>query len=168
MTLKSNKNESAAVLERVNSARTALSDLYLEQLLQNKPKTDQVRPGFRLESFRVTIWFLQGEISNSKCSPGFLKYQKFNCCIATKPNGCFVINMSCCSFINVINEVIMLHYIYQHHCVKRAQAWCARVYRVALNCGVFNMTEHYVPFICFYTFNNPLKFWSHILPKTET
>ncbi|KAK3555285.1 hypothetical protein QTP86_014970 [Hemibagrus guttatus] len=41
MTLKSNKNEPAAVLERVNSARTALSDLYLEQLLQNKPKTDK-------------------------------------------------------------------------------------------------------------------------------
>ncbi|XP_053504271.1 55 kDa erythrocyte membrane protein [Ictalurus furcatus] len=41
MTLKSDKNEPAVVLERVNSARTALSDLYLEQLLQNKPKTEQ-------------------------------------------------------------------------------------------------------------------------------
>lgn len=48
MTLKSDKNEPAVVLERVNSARTALSDLYLEQLLQNKPKTEQVR-GFRVE-----------------------------------------------------------------------------------------------------------------------
>ncbi|KAB5548634.1 hypothetical protein PHYPO_G00057860 [Pangasianodon hypophthalmus] len=41
MTLKCSKNESAVVLERANSARTALSDLYLEQLLQNKPKTDK-------------------------------------------------------------------------------------------------------------------------------
>ncbi|KAM4726227.1 LOW QUALITY PROTEIN: 55 kDa erythrocyte membrane protein [Anableps anableps] len=42
MTLKSNKNEPALVLEPVNSVRTALSDLYLEQLLQNKPKSDKV------------------------------------------------------------------------------------------------------------------------------
>lgn len=42
MTLKSNKNEPAVILESVNSARTALSDLYLEQLLQNKPKSDKV------------------------------------------------------------------------------------------------------------------------------
>uniref|UniRef100_A0A8C8CDT4 55 kDa erythrocyte membrane protein n=1 Tax=Oncorhynchus tshawytscha TaxID=74940 RepID=A0A8C8CDT4_ONCTS len=42
MTLKSNKNEPAVILERVNSARTALSDLYLEQLLQNKPKPEKV------------------------------------------------------------------------------------------------------------------------------
>ncbi|XP_067112913.1 55 kDa erythrocyte membrane protein [Osmerus mordax] len=41
MTLKSNKNEPAVRLERVNSARTALSDLYLEQLLQNKPKSEK-------------------------------------------------------------------------------------------------------------------------------
>ncbi|XP_046876687.1 55 kDa erythrocyte membrane protein [Hypomesus transpacificus] len=41
MTLKSNKNEPAVTLERVNSARTALSDLYLEQLLQNKPKSEK-------------------------------------------------------------------------------------------------------------------------------
>ncbi|KAK9955856.1 hypothetical protein ABG768_015703 [Culter alburnus] len=41
MTLNSNKNEPAVILERVNSARTALSDLYLEQLLQNKPKPDK-------------------------------------------------------------------------------------------------------------------------------
>ncbi|XP_006632677.1 55 kDa erythrocyte membrane protein [Lepisosteus oculatus] len=41
MTLKSNKNEPAAVFERVNSVRTALSDLYLEQLLQNKPKPEK-------------------------------------------------------------------------------------------------------------------------------
>ncbi|KAM8897285.1 55 kDa erythrocyte membrane protein isoform 2-T2 [Spinachia spinachia] len=40
MTLKSNKNEPAVVLEPVNSVRTALSDLYLEHLLQSKPKTD--------------------------------------------------------------------------------------------------------------------------------
>ncbi|XP_029113611.1 55 kDa erythrocyte membrane protein isoform X2 [Scleropages formosus] len=37
MTLKSSKNEPAAVFERVNSSRTALSDLYLEQLLQSRP-----------------------------------------------------------------------------------------------------------------------------------
>lgn len=42
MTLNSNKNEPAVVLESVSSVRTALSDLYLEQLLQNKPKTDKV------------------------------------------------------------------------------------------------------------------------------
>lgn len=42
MTLKSNKNEPAVILESVNSVRTALSDLYLEQLLQNKPKSDKV------------------------------------------------------------------------------------------------------------------------------
>lgn len=42
MTLKSNKNEPALILESVNSVRTALSDLYLEQLLQNKPKSDKV------------------------------------------------------------------------------------------------------------------------------
>ncbi|XP_060941550.1 55 kDa erythrocyte membrane protein [Limanda limanda] len=41
MTLKSSKNESAVILEPVSSARTALSDLYLEQLLQNKPKSDK-------------------------------------------------------------------------------------------------------------------------------
>ncbi|KAJ8266913.1 hypothetical protein GJAV_G00136100 [Gymnothorax javanicus] len=44
MTLKSNKNEPAAVFEGVNSARTALSDLYLEKLLQNKPKSEKVVP----------------------------------------------------------------------------------------------------------------------------
>ncbi|XP_038550983.1 55 kDa erythrocyte membrane protein-like [Micropterus salmoides] len=42
MTLKSNKNEPAVILDPVNSVRTALSDLYLEQLLQNKPKSDKV------------------------------------------------------------------------------------------------------------------------------
>ncbi|XP_061596028.1 55 kDa erythrocyte membrane protein isoform X1 [Cololabis saira] len=42
MTLKSNKNEPAVVLEPVSSVRTALSDLYLEQLLQHKPKPDKV------------------------------------------------------------------------------------------------------------------------------
>uniref|UniRef100_A0A4W6F5A7 55 kDa erythrocyte membrane protein n=1 Tax=Lates calcarifer TaxID=8187 RepID=A0A4W6F5A7_LATCA len=41
MTLKSNKNEPAVILESVSSVRTALSDLYLEQLLQNKPKSDK-------------------------------------------------------------------------------------------------------------------------------
>ncbi|KAG7484713.1 hypothetical protein MATL_G00053190 [Megalops atlanticus] len=41
MTLKSNKNEPAVAFERVNSVRTALSDLYLEQLLQNKPKSEK-------------------------------------------------------------------------------------------------------------------------------
>ncbi|TMS14075.1 55 kDa erythrocyte membrane protein [Larimichthys crocea] len=41
MTLKSNKNETAVILESVSSVRTALSDLYLEQLLQNKPKSDK-------------------------------------------------------------------------------------------------------------------------------
>lgn len=40
--LKSNKNEPAVSLESANSVRTALSDLYLEQLLQNKPKSDKV------------------------------------------------------------------------------------------------------------------------------
>uniref|UniRef100_A0A3B3TYG5 55 kDa erythrocyte membrane protein n=1 Tax=Poecilia latipinna TaxID=48699 RepID=A0A3B3TYG5_9TELE len=43
MTLESNKNGPALTLEPVNSVRTALSDLYLEQLLQNKPKSDKVR-----------------------------------------------------------------------------------------------------------------------------
>lgn len=46
MTLKSNKNDPTVTLESVNSARTALSDLYLEQLLQNKPKSDKVRWSF--------------------------------------------------------------------------------------------------------------------------
>lgn len=46
MTLKSNKNEPAVILEPVSSVRTALSDLYLEQLLQNKPKSDKVRLSF--------------------------------------------------------------------------------------------------------------------------
>ncbi|XP_037543975.1 55 kDa erythrocyte membrane protein isoform X1 [Nematolebias whitei] len=41
MTLKSNKNEPAVLLEPANSVRTALSDLYLEHLLQNKPKSDK-------------------------------------------------------------------------------------------------------------------------------
>ncbi|XP_029028658.1 55 kDa erythrocyte membrane protein [Betta splendens] len=41
MTLKSNKNEPAVILEPVNSVRTALSDLYLEQLLQHKPQSDK-------------------------------------------------------------------------------------------------------------------------------
>ncbi|XP_068600177.1 55 kDa erythrocyte membrane protein [Brachionichthys hirsutus] len=41
MTLESNKNEPAVVLESENSVRTALSDLYLEQLLRNKPKPDK-------------------------------------------------------------------------------------------------------------------------------
>ncbi|KAJ8276774.1 hypothetical protein COCON_G00085260 [Conger conger] len=45
MTLKSNKNEPAAVFERVNSVRTALSDLYLEKLLQNKPKSEKASDG---------------------------------------------------------------------------------------------------------------------------
>lgn len=51
MTLKSNKNEPAATLESVNSVRTALSDLYLEQLIQNKPKSDKVRCFFFLYTF---------------------------------------------------------------------------------------------------------------------
>ncbi|XP_056140719.1 55 kDa erythrocyte membrane protein [Lampris incognitus] len=42
MTLKSNKNEPTVTLEPIDSVRTALSDLYLEQLLQNKPKADKV------------------------------------------------------------------------------------------------------------------------------
>uniref|UniRef100_A0A8C5HXW2 55 kDa erythrocyte membrane protein n=1 Tax=Gouania willdenowi TaxID=441366 RepID=A0A8C5HXW2_GOUWI len=41
MTLKANKTEPTLTLEPVSSIRTALSDLYLEQLLQNKPKTDK-------------------------------------------------------------------------------------------------------------------------------
>ncbi|KAG7516242.1 55 kDa erythrocyte membrane protein [Solea senegalensis] len=41
MTLKSNKNEPAVVLDSVSSVRTALSDLYLEQLLQNKSKSEK-------------------------------------------------------------------------------------------------------------------------------
>ncbi|XP_012670985.1 55 kDa erythrocyte membrane protein [Clupea harengus] len=41
MTLKSNKNEPAVIFEQVHSVRTALSDLYLEQLLHNKPRTDK-------------------------------------------------------------------------------------------------------------------------------
>ncbi|XP_003971138.1 55 kDa erythrocyte membrane protein isoform X1 [Takifugu rubripes] len=41
MTLKSNKNEPALILDSVTSVRTALSDLYLEQLLQNKPTDKQ-------------------------------------------------------------------------------------------------------------------------------
>lgn len=53
MTLKSNKNEPADILETVNSVRTALSDLYLEQLLHNKPKSDKVR-GF---SFICFVFF---------------------------------------------------------------------------------------------------------------
>ncbi|KAK5859035.1 hypothetical protein PBY51_003130 [Eleginops maclovinus] len=40
MTLNSNKNEPAE-LESMSSVRTALSDLYLEHLLQNKPKADK-------------------------------------------------------------------------------------------------------------------------------
>lgn len=52
MTLKSNKNEPAVILESVCSVRTALSDLYLEQLLQNKPKSDKVRSRFLL-----FVWF---------------------------------------------------------------------------------------------------------------
>lgn len=47
MTLKSNKNEPAVILESVNSVRTALSDLYLEQLLQHKPKSDKVGVVFK-------------------------------------------------------------------------------------------------------------------------
>ncbi|XP_035636671.1 55 kDa erythrocyte membrane protein-like [Oncorhynchus keta] len=54
MTLKSNKNEPAVILERVNSARTALSDLYLEQLLQNKPKPEKgVMPAYETKGAEV-------------------------------------------------------------------------------------------------------------------
>ncbi|XP_064837311.1 55 kDa erythrocyte membrane protein-like [Oncorhynchus masou masou] len=54
MTLKSNKNEPAVILERVNSARTALSDLYLEQLLQNKPKPEKgVMPAYESKGAEV-------------------------------------------------------------------------------------------------------------------
>ncbi|KAM3868668.1 55 kDa erythrocyte membrane protein [Diretmus argenteus] len=42
MTLKSNKNEPTVTLEPIPSVRTALSDLYLEQLLQNKTQSDKV------------------------------------------------------------------------------------------------------------------------------
>ncbi|XP_076024899.1 55 kDa erythrocyte membrane protein [Genypterus blacodes] len=42
MTLKSNKNEPVITLEPVSSVRTALSDLYLEQLLQSKRQSDKV------------------------------------------------------------------------------------------------------------------------------
>lgn len=57
MTLKSNKNEPAVTLESVNSVRTALSDLYLEQLIQNKPKSDKVRCLFFLVIFLFTHSF---------------------------------------------------------------------------------------------------------------
>lgn len=57
MTLKSNKNEPAVTLESVNSVRTALSDLYLEQLIQNKPKSDKVRYLFFLVIFFFTHSF---------------------------------------------------------------------------------------------------------------
>ncbi|XP_055799171.1 55 kDa erythrocyte membrane protein-like isoform X1 [Salvelinus fontinalis] len=54
MTLKSNKNEPAVILERVNSARTALSDLYLEQLLQNKPKPEKgLMPAYETKGAEV-------------------------------------------------------------------------------------------------------------------
>ncbi|KAK6305443.1 hypothetical protein J4Q44_G00242230 [Coregonus suidteri] len=54
MTLKSNKNEPAVILERVNSARTALSDLYLEQLLQNKPKAEKgLMPAYETKGAEV-------------------------------------------------------------------------------------------------------------------
>lgn len=58
MTLNSNKNEPAVILERVNSARTALSDLYLEQLLQNKPKSEKVR-GFKTTHIYCHYSFLR-------------------------------------------------------------------------------------------------------------
>lgn len=69
MTLKSNKNEPALILDSVNSVRTALSDLYLEQLLQNKP-TDKVTPiflwfnlmcFFPVEDFREHVCFREAE-----------------------------------------------------------------------------------------------------------
>ncbi|XP_013984383.1 55 kDa erythrocyte membrane protein isoform X2 [Salmo salar] len=54
MTLKSNKNEPAVILERVNSARTAFSDLYLEQLLQNKPKPEKgLMPAYETKGAEV-------------------------------------------------------------------------------------------------------------------
>lgn len=60
MTLKSNKNEPAVVLEPLNSVRTALSDLYLEQLLQNKPKSDKVGVVFTL-FFLCPLEFASGK-----------------------------------------------------------------------------------------------------------
>lgn len=59
MTLKSNKNEPAVTLESVNSVRTALSDLYLEQLIQNKPKSDKV----------LCLFFLFFLFSSLFCAP---------------------------------------------------------------------------------------------------
>ncbi|KAM9438734.1 55 kDa erythrocyte membrane protein-like [Salvelinus alpinus] len=54
MTLKSNKNEPAVILERDYSARTALSDLYLEQLLQNKPKPEKgLMPAYETKGAEV-------------------------------------------------------------------------------------------------------------------
>lgn len=56
MTLKYNKTEPVLIQEPVASIRTALSDLYLEQLLQNKPKVDKVSflSGFRRVCFRFS------------------------------------------------------------------------------------------------------------------
>ncbi|XP_061818032.1 55 kDa erythrocyte membrane protein isoform X4 [Nerophis lumbriciformis] len=56
MTLKSNKNEPAVILEPVNSVRTALSDLYLEQLIQNKPKSDKQVAMQSLESKGADVY----------------------------------------------------------------------------------------------------------------
>lgn len=73
MTLKSNKNEPAVTLESVNSVRTALSDLYLEQLIQNKPKSDKVRCLFLLVIFFFCTFF-SCPYSNILCAcllPGF-------------------------------------------------------------------------------------------------
>lgn len=73
MTLKSNKNEPAVTLESVNSVRTALSDLYLEQLIQNKPKSDKVRCLFLLVIFFFYTFF-SCPYSNILCAcllPGF-------------------------------------------------------------------------------------------------
>lgn len=79
MTLKSNKNEPAVVLEPVSSVRTALSDLYLEHLLQSKPKTDKVCCHLQClficvtfscpRSWCYTSMFVSGEAERCFCFP---------------------------------------------------------------------------------------------------
>ncbi|XP_048853756.1 55 kDa erythrocyte membrane protein isoform X2 [Brienomyrus brachyistius] len=65
MTLKSNKNEPAAVFEQVNSLRTALSDLYLQQLLQNKPKAEKAATAQMHDSKSEEV-YANGSLMNGK------------------------------------------------------------------------------------------------------
>lgn len=109
MTLKFNKNEPALILESVNSARTALSDLYLEQLLQNKPKSDKVLCRFYLFFF---FFFSLPPAFWCRCLLPGSRDGAHDCCLfldkmsKNRANWVFPVQQSAAEFVGLSNKAV--------------------------------------------------------------